>query len=174
MIIFYHFKSDFDGIRAPKSLVFSIDTIKLATEAIFPNQIYQAKSTEPICTMGILKQICQTKYTRQNLPNLFYQTKCLNYKEPNTLKQINSIKPTEKIHLHKSTKTDPKNHFYRYLKYCPIPAWAELGPAPPQLVHFFSVKALIWPRYFYFSMSVQTSFGVVKCIFQLTTPLCGC
>ena len=80
--------SDFDGIWAPKSLVFSIDTIKLATEANFPNQIYKTKSTEPICTFGTLKQICQTKYTRLKLQNLFYQTKCLNCKEPNTLKQI--------------------------------------------------------------------------------------
>ena len=87
--------SDFDGIWAPKSLVFSIDTIKLATEANFPNQIYKTKSTEPICTFETLKQICQTKYTRLKLQNLFYQTKCLNCKDPNTLKQINSIKPTE-------------------------------------------------------------------------------
>ena len=92
------------------------------------NQISQAKAIEP----NLPNQTYKTESTRSNLPTKMFLMLRTKYTKPNL---FNQTYKTKSIQLLLSNQIFI-SLIYRQLKLSPIPAWAELGPAQPQLVTF--------------------------------------
>ena len=92
---------------------------------IFPwgsNQIYSTNYIKP----NPPSQICKIKSTKQNVLNVkkqIYQTRSFQLNLQNKINPTNSTKPN-----------------LRKIKWSPSPAWAELGPAQPQLAIYTSYR----------------------------------